>query len=419
MENRNQIFCPNCNWPIDVNEVLSKQLEESLSKKYQLQIAEEKQKYQKELELIAEQKQQLELAKQAMNEQIQLAVSQKLKTEKLELEKQLRKTIYDEEKEKFQELQKELNEKSEKLKEYNRAMAEIEKLKREKDEIKEAIEAEQQKILNQKLYEAKEQIRKAEQERNELVIKELQKKLEDQKRLTEEMQRKQEQGSVQLQGEVQELAIEEWLRLKFPLDTIEDIKKGQSGGDCIQIVNTHQRPNCGKIYYESKRTKVFSADWIDKFKTDMRSKGVNTGILVTQAMPKDMERMGLKDGIWICTFEEFKSLSAIIRESIIKISEIAASQENKGDKMAMLYDYLTSPEFKSHVEAIVEGFTQMKKDLESEKRAMQKIWSAREKQIDKITINTTNMFGSIKGIAGTAIEPVNLLELGEAINSED
>lgn len=419
MATTSQIECPNCGEPIDVNEVLSKQLENTLNKKYQQQLADERQKYQKELEQIAEQKQQLELAKKSMNEQVQLAVSQKLKTEKLELEKQLRKSISDEEVEKFQSLQKELNEKSEKLKEFNRAKVEIEQLKREKNEIKEAIEAQQQKILNEKLNEAKENIRKAEQERNEMVVKELNKKLDDQKRLTEEMQRKHEQGSMQLQGEVQELAIEEWLSTNFPLDTIEEIKKGQSGGDCVQIVNTHHHPNCGMIYYESKRTKAFGNDWIEKFKTDMRSKGINVGILVTQTMPKDMERMGLKDGVWVCTFEEFKSLSAVIRESIIKISEVAASQENKGDKMVMLYDYLTSPEFKSHIEAIVEGFEQMRKDLEFEKRAMNKIWKTREKQIEKVVLNTTSMYGSVKGIAGTAIGTVQSLELGESIEETE
>jgi hypothetical protein len=245
------------------------------------------------------------------------------------------------------------------------------------------------------------------------VIRELQKKLEDQKNLTEEMKRKQEQGSMQLQGEVQELAIEEWLATNFPLDTISEIKKGAQGADCIQVVNTHSRVNCGSVYYESKRAKNFTGEWIEKFKTDMRAKGINVGILVTQAYPKGMERMGLVEGIWVCNFEEFKGLSAVIRESVIRISEVSASQENKGDKMVMLYDYLTSPDFKSQVEAIVEGFTAMKSDLDSEKRAMMKIWSAREKQIDKVITNTTTMYGSIKGIGGMAIGSIQSLELGD------
>ena len=154
----------------------------------------------------------------------------------------------------------------------------------------------------------KEKITRQEAEKNELRFKELQKQLEDQKKLTEEMKRKQEQGSMQLQGEVQELAIEEWLAWPFPLDTIEEIKKGERGGDCIQVVNTRTLQNCGSVYYESKRTKNFQPSWIEKFKADMREKGADIGVLVTDVLPADMDRLGQRDGVWICTFEEFKGL---------------------------------------------------------------------------------------------------------------
>jgi hypothetical protein len=413
MEKETKIICPNCGAELDVNRILYHQLEDDLRKKFNSQLNEERRKFDNQLEALDREKIRLDDERKAMNSRIAESVALRLKQEKELLEANLRKTIADEESEKFDLLQKELGEKSEKLKEFNKAKAEIEMLKREKDEIREALEAQMQRSLNEKLQEERDRIRKAEQEKNELVIRELQKKLEDQKNLTEEMKRKQEQGSMQLQGEVQELAIEEWLATNFPLDTISEIKKGALGADCIQIVNTHSRVNCGSIYYESKRAKNFSPEWIEKFKSDMRAKGINVGILVTQAFPKGMDRMGLADGVWVCSFEEFKGLSAVIRESVIRISEVSASQENKGDKMVMLYDYLTSPEFKSQIEAIVEGFTAMKADLESEKRAMMKIWSAREKQIDKVITNTTSMYGSIKGIGGMAIGTIRSLELGD------
>jgi len=238
--------------------------------------------------------------------------------------------------------------------------------------------------------------------------------LADQKKLMDEMKRKHEQGSMQLQGEVQELAIEEWLATTFPLDTIDEIKKGARGADCIQIVNTRESQNCGTIYYESKRTKDFQPTWIEKFKNDIREKGSNIGVLVTENLPKDMDRMGLKDGIWICTFEEFKGLSNVLRQTIIKVSNAVVSQENKGDKMEMLYTFLTSNEFKLQMEGIVEGFSQMNEDLLKEKNAMKRIWKQREKQIDKVINNTINMYGSIKGIAGNAIQSVQALELPEA-----
>ena len=227
------------------------------------------------------------------------------------------------------------------------------------------------------------------------------------------MRRKQDQGSIQAQGEVQERAIEEWLTEKFPLDTIDEIKKGKRGGDCLQTVHTRSRQNCGSIYYESKRTKAFGADWIEKFKQDIQDRNANIGVLVTEAMPAGMDRLGLKDGIWICSFEEFKGLCTVLRESLIQISTAVIRQENKGDKMGMLYDYLTSNEFKLQIESIVEGFTQMKSDLASEQRSMHSIWKKREKQIEKVLLNTTGMHGAIRGIAGSAVEAIPALELSE------
>jgi hypothetical protein len=257
----------------------------------------------------------------------------------------------------------------------------------------------------------KEKIKKSEADKNELKFREMQKKLDDQVKLTEEMKRRQEQGSMEMQGEVQELAIEEWLSNKFPLDTIEEIKKGARGADCLQIVNTRARQNCGTIYYESKRTKDFKQPWIEKFKADIRIKEADIGVLVTEAMPADMSRMGMKDGIWICSYDEFKALCGILRESIIQLSNAISSQENKGDKMEMLYGFLTSSSFRMQIEAIVEGFSQMKSDLETEKRSMARIWKQRDKQIEKVIANTIDMYGSIKGIAGNAVQSVKALEL--------
>jgi hypothetical protein len=270
---------------------------------------------------------------------------------------------------------------------------------------------EAEKALSVKLIEERDKIKKLEQDRTELTIKELQKQLEDQRKLTEEMKRKQEQGSMQLQGEVMELAIEEWLMQQFPFDTIEDIKKGARGGDCVQIVNTPTRPKIGTIYYESKRTKEFHAAWIEKFKQDIRDRGADIGVLVTDVYPAGMDRLGLKDGIWICSYEEFKGLCKVLRESLITLGTAIATQENKGDKMSFLYDFLTSNTFKMQIEAIVEGFTQMQSDLESEKRSFQRIWKQREKQIEKVIINTVEMYGNIKGIAGSAVGDIKALEL--------
>jgi len=419
MKNKSQIKCPNCGSNIDVQDILSHQLEDEIKQKYQAQITITKKKYEAEEEKLKQEKLDFEKKKKQENELFQERLESQLKDEKKSIEAKLKSKLKVEQSEQFEALQKELNEKSEQVKELNRSKAEIEKLKREKGELKEAVEAESQKKLNETLITEKEKIRKLEEGKNELRFKEMQKQLEDQKKLTEEMKRKQEQGSMQMQGEVQELAIEEWLSDQFPLDTIEEIKKGARGADCLQHVHTRSAQNCGTIYYESKRTKDFQPTWIEKFKADIRDKGANIGILVTEVMPSDMNRMGLKDGIWICNYEEFKGLCAVIRESIVQLSTAISTQVNKGDKMDMLYTFLTGNTFRMQVEAIVEGFTQMKSDLESEKRSMQRIWKQRDKQIEKVTTNTIDMYASIKGIAGNAIQSVKALELPEGDDELD
>lgn len=412
------INCPNCQTEIDVNTILYHQVDEQLKKQYEDSLAKEKKHYQAELNTLESAREEFSLEKDKQKDIIKNQVNSELKTREAVLKKQLKAQSEAEQEDAITLLREELDEKSNKIKELNKATITIEKLKREKDELEESIKAEAEKELNLKIGQEKERIQKEEFEKNELKFKELQKQLEDQKTLTEEMKRKQDQGSMQIQGEVQELAIEEWLSEKFPLDSIQEIKKGERGADCLQIVNTRSRQNCGTIYYESKRTKNFQANWIEKFKADIREKNADIGVLVTDALPADMDRLGLKDGIWICTYNEFKGLCTALRESIIQVNTALATQENKGDKMGMLYNFLTSNEFKLQIEAIVEGFTQMRSDLESEQRAMRSIWKKREKQIDKVLLNTSDMYGSIKGIAGNAVQSVSLLELPGELSEE-
>jgi len=414
-QEKSKIQCPGCGIEIDVNDILYHQVDEQLKKEYRDELKKEKEKFdsqsialEKEREALLEEKarQKEEIAQKVTDE-----VKAKVKEKELALKKKLKAEAEEEQSSALSSLRDELDEKSSKIKELNKTTIEFEKLKREKDELEESLKAESEKELNRKLQEEKERIKKEESDKNELKLKELEKKLADQKSLTEEMQRKHEQGSMQTQGEVQEMAIEEWLAEKFPLDTVQEIKKGERGADCLQIVNTRTHQNCGTIYYESKRSKSFQAGWIEKFKADIREKNANIGVLVTEVMPSDMQRLGLKDGVWVCSYDEFKGLCTVLRESIIQISSAIVTQENKGDKMGMLYDFLTSNEFKLQIEAIVEGFTQMQSDLISEQRAMRNIWKKREKQLDKVLLNTTDMYGAIRGIAGNAVQTISLLEL--------
>ncbi len=405
------VNCPNCGTAIDVNEILYHQLSEELEQKYNDNLAKAERAFaEREGRLEAEQKA-LEKRADALDEQVQSGVKAGIKREREQLTSKLKAELEDEQSERFAVLEKELGEKTEQVKALNKSRAEVEQLKREKAELRDTIELEAQKKLNIQLDEERVKIRKLEEERatmaiseKDIVIKQLNEQLKD-------AQKKAEQGSTQLQGEAQELVIEEWLRTQFPLDGIEEIKSGATGADTLQVVNTRTRQHCGSIYYESKRTKHFQPAWIEKFKADIRDKGANVGVLVTEVMPTGMERLGLMEGVWVCTFDEFKGLSVVLRESVIQLSHAIATQDNKGDKMEMLYDFLTGNEFQQQIEAIVEGFTQMHSELESEKRSMQGLWKRREKQIQKVLLNTNHMYNSIRGIAGSAVKPVAQLEL--------
>ena len=415
MNKNTKINCPDCGSQIDVNELLKHQLEESLRNEFK----------QKQVAFVETQKQkQIDFQKQIADFELEKIKSKKLLEEKIEeerkfvtqsIEKKLRDQLTSENEGRLKSMQNELAEKSEKVKELFTKEAEIERLKREKGEVQEQAKLSAQKDLSKQLQLEKEKIKRQAEEATELRLKELQKQLEDQKKLTDDMKRKQDQGSMQLQGEVMELAIEEWLASQFPLDTIDEIKKGAKGADCLQIVNTREQINCGTIYYESKRTKNFEKKWIEKFKNDIRDKRATIGVLVTEAMPSDMDRMGLKEGIWICTYNEFKGLSAVLRQSIIKLASVKISQENRGDKMSLLYDFLTSNEFRLQMEGIVEGFSQMQLDLAKERSAMASIWKQREKQIEKVMENSIGMHASIRGIAGNAIQSIPALELEDGI----
>ena len=449
-QNKQTVTCPKCAEQINVNALLHNQIEAELHQSFATQLAQKQTQFEQQLKaekatleqtlkasLAADSETQIQAMRSELNEQSEKLrefnkakadierlqrekselretieaeseskLSQRLREERQKIEQSLKANFEAESRDQMEAMRNELNAKSEQLREFNKAKADIERLQREKSELKETIEAESEAKLNQRLREEKQKIESG----LELKMRDKEYEIEKLKNQIQEAQRVAEQGSNQAQGETQELAIEEWLHAEFPFDEIEEIKKGQRGADCIQIIHTRSRQNCGKIYYESKRTLEFGKDWIEKFKADLQAKNIHVGVLVTQAMPKDMDRMGLKDGVYVCTFEEFKGLSAVLRQSIIDISNVEIAQEFKGEKMAQLYDFLTGNEFKSNIQAIVESFIQMEDDLNKERRTMESLWKQREKQIRKVMSNTSGLYGSIRGIAGNAIQSVPQLE---------
>ncbi|MBK9284444.1 MAG: DUF2130 domain-containing protein [Sphingobacteriaceae bacterium] len=392
MSNNSTVKCPKCGNDFEVAESMKAAIQDKLKKEaadWKLKKDEEFKKKEKEL---------------------QNQLKDSLKKQKDFLEENIRKTLNSDFENKLKILQETNQEFENKLK-LSRAK-ELEFLKKEQElKTKEQeFELEMQKQINAQRLVISEQIQKQEQEKNSLKLREYEKQLEDQKKLIEEMKKKSEQGSMQLQGEVQELALEDLLRESFPQDEIEEVAKGIKGADCTLFVKNSAGKTCGKIIYESKRTKNFAAEWIEKLKNDMRAQQADIAVIVSEVLPKDMNHFGFKDGVWICRFAEARALSFVLRESLIKIHSAMVTQENKSDKMSLLYNYLTGLEFRQNIEAIVEGFLAMKDSITREKLQMEKIWKEREKQLDKVLSNTTQFYGSVKGIAGNAIDDLKLLD---------
>jgi hypothetical protein len=406
------IKCPNCGHSFPMEEAVAEEYKKDLRDRMQTFIREKEREYQKK----AEQQDALFAGKlDEERRRIQTATEQSL-----------RKTITSDFENKLRLLEDANKDNEERLR--TSRQKELEFLKKEQDlRNKEAeLELSVQRLLQEERTSLTEEIRRLESQKTasketeyQLKLKELEKQLEDQKKLAvemerraEEMQRKAEQGSMQLQGEIQELALEELLRAAFPFDTVSEVGKGIRGADCIQVIRNSFGQECGTIIYESKRTQTFSVDWIEKLKADMRSHGAAVAVIVTHAMPKDMDQFGERNGVYICSFAEVKALANVLRNGIIQVFNAAKSQENKGDKMQLLYDYLISGEFAEQWKAIREGFHSMRQSIQRERDTMERLWKAREKQLEKVLLNAAHIRGSIEGIAGKDAIDINLLEDG-------
>lgn len=430
------ITCPNCNTEFEASAALEQSIHEKLRGEFnqkwleQKKIQDEAVKTQEaalrrqEAQLAAEMQKLLATQKQAAEE-----INRKVAAACKEQELQLKAQLVEKEKElaekvkassatqlKFLEEQaaqqkEELEQSRKKELDFLRKMEEAERREKAQElELQRQIMAERQK-LSEELKKSEEERYRLRDEENKMRMKEYEKQLEDQKKLIEEMKRKAEQGSMQLQGEVQELALEELLRAAFPFDMIKEVPKGIRGGDCILTVRNNFMQECGCIIFESKRTQAFGSDWIEKLKGDMLGCNAELAVIVTQVLPKDMDRFGERQGVYVCNFSEVKSLVGVLRQAIIKIFEARKSQENKGDKMVMLYDYLTGSEFMGQWNAMREAFSTFRQQLQKERDDFERNWKKKEKLLQVIVNNSLQISGSIEGISG--MESMNWSALPE------
>lgn len=438
----NNITCPNCSHQFEPTEALAQKIRDEIRTSYEKQFATK----QKELEQANLAKQQmLDQAEQKLRDasndirvqreqfaqqrlQQEELINKRLAEERKKVEEQVAAQLRNQLSQQYQQemlvLQDEIKTKNARLHEAREKEMEFLKRMNELQQKEQELELQVQRQLLEERNKLTEQIRREELERNKLrdtehqmKLKEKDKMLEDQQKMITEMQRKIEQGSMQLQGEVQELELEQLLRQAFPFDMINEVGKGVRGADCVLTVRNSYGQECGKIIFESKRTKDFSEEWIEKLKADSRTLNADIPVIVTQAMPKGMDCFGERNGVWICDFSDVRALTTVLRDLVIKVYNAAKSQENRGDKMTLLYNYLVSREFAEQWSAIREGFLQMKMGIQRERDQMEKLWKAREKQLEKVLLNAAHIRGSIEGISGMEVD-LQLLEGDGALRLE-
>ncbi len=407
------ITCPNCNHQFEPGE----SIREEIGIKLRAQMMDWQKKKDEEFK-----EKEMSFVQQLRSKDQETALQIEMEKKKLkeELQESIQKSVLGDFENQLKILEQNAADNEEKLKEARKK--ELEFL--QKEQALKTKEEELELSVHRKLVEGreklKEQLLKEETERGALKeqehlwrVKELEKQLEDQKKLAEEMRRKSEQGSMQLQGEVLELALEELLRSEFSNDDIREVKKGEEGGDIVQLVFNDLRKECGTIVWETKRAKHWSDKWIDKLKGDTQKGKADIAVLVTQAVPKDIDRFGRKEGIWICSFQDVKLIASLLRDSLIKHYETIKVLDNVSDKKETLYKYMTSNEFKQKWEAIVGTYINMQKQISKEKIRVSKDWSEREKQLEIMLKNSMGFLGDVKGIGGLEIREINLLEEGE------
>lgn len=401
------ITCPHCHKQIPLDEALSHRIREQLQKEFNAEMAKREQEvkdreaaYVRKTQELEQYRERLKTEQQASLEQMRQKLSDELRAkaeEKVSVE--------------LQDLRQEVEEKGSKLAELQKAELQLRKEKRELEESKQNLELEITRRLDAERETIRAQALKTMSEEHRFKDMEKDKIIDDLKKQADDLKRKLDQSSQQLQGEVLELEIENLLKLNFPLDTVEPVPKGIRGADVIQRVCGQGGQECGTIMWESKRTKAWSDSWIDKLKEDQREARADVAVLVSTVLPRGLCGIGQVNGVWVCEDTLAMGLATALRSGLLQLAMTRLSLVGKNEKMEMLYEYLSGREFRHHVEGIVEAFVAMKKELDQERRAMEKMWARREKQIERVIKNTARMYGNMQGIIGRALPELKVLEL--------
>ncbi len=387
---QDSIKCPKCGEAIPLSDALSHDIEERARRKYEAQLSEKETEYQV---LLRKQREEL-VAK--LKKQAEEAVSAEIT-----------------------DLKEQAEETKRKLKQANENELTLRKRQRELEDREKTLELETARKIDEERQKIETDVFTRLEEQHKLKDAEKDKKLSDAFKQVEELKRKMEQGSQQMQGEVLELELEELFKREFPFDVIEPVSKGVRGADIVQTVKTQSGRTCGKILWETKRVKNWNESWIQKLKDDQGEAKADIAVLVSEVLPAGFHHFRQIHGVWVTDIPSAVSLALALRVVLIQVASAKEIESGKDDKKDLIYRYVTGPEFRNRVTAIIEGFRTMKEDLEAEKRAMQKIWGSREKQIEKIISNTAGMYGDLEGLAGAALPQIKVLELPTTNNDQE
>jgi hypothetical protein len=408
------ITCPYCKQDFKLNETLAAPLVEGVRRDYENKLAS------KETEMALRQAD-LRTREEALakaKEDVDAQVADKLRRERARIaEEEMRKAkqalageIEQRSREKV-ELEEVLRQKDAKLAEAQKVQAELLRKQRELDDARRELDLTVEKRIQEGLEATRAQARKEAEEKLHLQVSEREQTIASMKQKIEELQRKAEQGSQQLQGEVLELELEAALKAKFPTDLVEPVAKGEFGGDVVQrVVGVAGQP-AGSILWESKRTKNWTDGWLAKLRGDQRTAKADVAIIVSQALPKEVESFGLVDEIWVAHPKVALSVAVALRLSLLEVASARKAAEGQQTKMDMVYRYMTGPGFRHRVQAILEAFSSMKEDLDREKKAITKQWAKREQQIAQVMEATAGLYGDLQGIAGKTVVQIDGLEM--------
>jgi len=412
------IICPNCKTEIRLTESLAAPLIAATRQQYEQQLLQKDEEVAKREQGIREKEKQVAEAKRTLDDQIADQVAAQLKTERArviaeeakkaklasaaELETKVRELT---------ELQEVLKVRDEKLAEAQNAQAELIKKKRELDDAKRELELTVEKRVQDGLSEVREKAKREAEDGLKLKVMEKDQTIASMQQKIEELKQKAEQGSQQLQGEVQELELENLLRAKFPFDTIDPVPKGEFGGDALQRVTNQGGQPCGTILWESKRTKHWSDGWLTKLREDQRTAKAEISVLVSQVLPKGVDTFDVVDGVWVTSPRAALPVATMLRHTLLQVNTARQVSQGQQTKTQIAYQYLTGPRFRHRVEAIVEAFSSMQGDLDRERKAIMKQWAKREEQIERVMSATVGMYGDLQGIAGKSLQEIEGLEL--------